>query len=48
MWGPWAINVGTKGEEKDLKKNTEGPLPCTHGHQARLGMAGGQGCRGVH
>lgn len=37
MWGPRAINVGTKGEEKDLKKNAEGRFPAFTG--TRLGWA---------
>lgn len=37
MWGPWAINIGTKEEEKELKKNTEARFPALMG--TRLGWS---------
>lgn len=35
MWGPWAIDVGTKGEEKTLQRTQKACFPTLIG--ARLG-----------
>lgn len=38
MWGPWAIDVGTKGEEKTLERTQKARFPARL-TGARLGWA---------